>query len=180
MMRSEPWQTAEIPGPVRALTILKPEVAVSAINRSKHPIIVVGHEAVETELEDAKPIDYAIRIADSTEAQVVATAHIVGEFISRGFKRACWMSILDIANRLKDPGWGGLDGKGQYDLALFMGIPYYMEWVTLSSLKHYAPHLKTISIDRFHQPHATWSFPNITLKDWQKQLEAIATQLERK
>ncbi|MGQ9543645.1 MAG: CO dehydrogenase/acetyl-CoA synthase complex subunit epsilon [Candidatus Bathyarchaeia archaeon] len=178
MTLSEPWQTAEIPGPVRAFSIVKPEVAVSAIKRSKRPILIVGHEAVEMELEDAKPIDYAIRIAESTGAQVVATAHIVGEFLKREFSKVYWMSILDIANRLRDPGWGGLDGQGQYDLALFLGIPYYMGWVTLSGLKHFAPHLKTLSMDRFHQPHATWSFPNIPAKDWQQQLEVIATQLQ--
>jgi acetyl-CoA decarbonylase/synthase complex subunit epsilon len=51
-----------------------------------------------------------------------------------------------------DPEWKGLDGMGQYDLAMIVGVPYYMEWLILSALKHSAPDVKTISLDRFYQP----------------------------
>ena len=180
MIKAEPWQTAEIAGPIRAFLINKPEVVVSAIRRSKRPIIVVGQEAIEQDLVDGKPIDYTIQIAEATGAQVVATAHTVGEFSKRGFLKAPWLPIVDIANRLKDPEWKGLDGQGPYDLASFIGIKYYLEWVILSSLKHFAPHLKTMSLDRFHQPHATWSFPNMTVEDWERQLAIIVRQLKDK
>jgi len=179
MIRAEPWQTAEISGSTRAVPITKPDAIVAAIKRSKRPILVVGHESVEDELIEAKPIDYAIQIAELTRAQVVATAHIVSEFINRGVREASTMSVLDIANRLKDLEWKGLDGRGQYDLALFMGIHYNLEWVALSGLKHYAPHLKTMSLDRYHQPHATWSFPNMTPEDWEHQLKTIVAQLKK-
>jgi len=118
-----------------------------------------------------------IRIARAAGIQVVATAHIVGEFIRRGFKPAAWMPAMDIANRLQDQEWKGLDDEGQYDLALFTGIPYQMEWVILSGLKHFAPHLKTICLDRFYQPHATWAFPNVSPKDWRDYLEVIHDKL---
>jgi acetyl-CoA decarbonylase/synthase complex subunit epsilon len=54
--------------------------------------------------------------------------------------------------------------KEQYDLALFVGFPYYMEWTILSGLKHFAPNLKTITLDNYYQPHASWSFPNMSRK----------------
>jgi acetyl-CoA decarbonylase/synthase complex subunit epsilon len=88
------------------------------------------------------------------------------------------MPAVDIANRLVDPAWKGLDGHGQYDLAIFTGIPYYLEWLLLSGLKHFAPSLKTISMDRFYHPQASWSFGNVSLKDWNSYLQTIATQLE--
>ena len=47
---------------------------------------------------------------------------------------------MDIGNRLVDSEWKGIDGKGPHDLALFVGLPYYMELTILSGLKHYAPH----------------------------------------
>lgn len=49
-----------------------------------------------------------------------------------------------------------------------------MAWTLLSGLKHAAPHTKTISLDNTYQPNATWSFANISLKDWQESLEAIS------
>jgi acetyl-CoA decarbonylase/synthase complex subunit epsilon len=178
MIRAEPWQTAEIAGSMRALPITNPEVVVAAIKRSKRPVLVVGHEAIEEDLTDGKPIDYAIQMAELTEVPIVATAHIVGEFSRRGFQTASWMPVVDIANRLKDPEWRGLDGQGRYDLALFMGLQYYLEWVVLSGLKHFAPHVKTVSLDRYHQPHANWSFSNMTIEDWERQLKAIVIQLK--
>lgn len=182
MAKAEPWQTAEIPGPTKALVVTKPEVVVAMVKRAKRPVLVVGHEAAETDLGEGKPIDLFIRIAQAGEIPVVATAHIVGEFIRRGFKPAAWMPAMDIANRLLDPAWEGLDGKGRYDLALFTGIPYYMEWVILSGLKHFIlsdhkPDLKTINLNPFYQPHASWSFPNLSLEEWVENLKVIIEKL---
>jgi len=175
---AEPWQTAEIPGPKKAHVITKPAVVVAMVKRAKRPIFIVGHKAVEAESGKEKAIDLAIRLAKTTEIPVVATGHIVGEFIKRGFHPAAWLSMMDIGNRLKDPEWKGVDGRGQYDLAVFMGIPYYMEWLILSGLKHFAyKHLITISLDRFYQPHATWSFPNTQIEEWIKSLEDVIGML---
>ena len=87
------------------------------------------------------------------------------------------MPAVDIANRLSDSEWKGLDGKGQYDLALFVGLPYYMEWLILSGLKHFSPNLKTISLDLHYQPHASWSFPNLSVEEYEKSLEVIVKEL---
>jgi len=62
-------------------------------------------------------------------------------------------------------------------LAVFMGITYYMEWVLFSALKHFGHNLKTISLDRYYHPHASWSFPNLSVKDWTQNLEVIVVKL---
>lgn len=175
--KAEPWQTAEIAGPKKALLILKPEVIVAMVKRAKRPILVVGHQASEDYSDDVKMIDYAIRMSKIAGIPVVATAHIIGAFLEREFQPAAWMSAMDIANRLTDPEWKGLDGKGPYDLAMFMGLPYYMEFVMLSGLKHFSAQLKTISLDRFYNPHATWSFPNLSVKDWKESFEVMLDKL---
>ena len=176
MSIAEPWQKAEIAGPKKALVITKPEVVVAMVKKAKRPVLVVGHEAAEIDSDGGKLIDQAIAIAKTTGMGVVATAHIIGGFIKRGFKDAVVMPAVDIAKRLEDPEWKGLDGKGQYDLALFTGIPYYMEWVILSSLKHFS-NIKTICLDRYYQPNATWSFPNLSPKDWNENLKIIINNL---
>jgi len=177
MAIAEPWQTAEIPGPKKALVITKPEVVAAMIKRSKHPILIVGHKATEVELGDKKLIDYLIDFAKKADIPVVATAHIIGEFSERGYKPAGWMPAVDIGNRLVDAEWVGINGKGVHDLALFVGLPYYMEWAILSGLKHFAPNLKTITLDNVYHPHANWSFPNISVKDWMENLRLIMEKL---
>lgn len=174
---AEPWQSAEISGPKKALVITKPEIVSAMIKRARNPILIVGHEAAELELENGKPIDYMIRIAENAKIPVVATSHMQREFHKRGFKVETWMPVVDIANRLKDSDWSGVNDRGQHDLALFVGIPYYMEWLILSGLKHFSSGLKTISLDMHYQPHASWSFPNLSVDDWEKNLESIVKEL---
>jgi len=172
-MTAEPWQTAEIPGPKKALVITKPEVVAAMIKRAQRPVLVVGHRAAEIDFSGGKLIDFIIGFAKKTGIPVVATAHMIGEFIRRGFKPAAFMPAVDIGNRLVDPNWTGVDGKGQHDLALFVGLYYYMEWTILSGLKHFAKHLKTISLDNVYHPHASWSFPNLSYEEWVKNLKII-------
>lgn len=195
-MAAEPWQRAEIPGPVKALVITKPEVVAGMVKKAKHPIFVVGHEAVKghsfqislhpseenikIDLGNKKPIDYIIRIAKAAKIPVVCTGPTMPEFLKRDFKPATWMSSMDIGNRLTDPGWSVSGEGGPHDLALIIGITYYMEWVIESGLKSFAPHLKTISLNRHYQPHCNWSFPNLSLEDWYKNLETIAQKVEGK
>lgn len=176
-MSATPWQIAEVPGPSKALVIKKPEVIKAMLKKSKRPILVVGHQAAEISLDQGKLIDYSIDLSKTADIPIVATAHIIGEFIKRGFQPDTWMPVMDIANRLSDATWEGLDGKGTYDLSLFLGVPYNMMWVILSGLKHFSQHLTTITLDPYYQPHASWSFPNLKSKDWQKYLEELLIKL---
>ncbi len=176
-MQAEPWQKAEIAGPKKALLIIKPEVVVAMIKKAKRPIFVVGHHVTEESSDNARTIDYIIRLGETMNIPIVVTAHVVTEFVKRGIQPASSMSAMDIGNRLSDPEWQGLDGKGPYDLALFIGLPYYMEFVILSGLKHFATNLKTISLGRFYNPHATWSFPNLSIKDWSESFSLIIEKL---
>jgi acetyl-CoA decarbonylase/synthase complex subunit epsilon len=177
MPMNDSWQTAEIPGPVKASRIIKPEIAIVLIRRARRPIIIVGHGILEYEVEGRELIDYIIGLSTKGEIPLVATASTNREFINRGFAPAAILPAVDIANRLKDHEWKGLDGKGNYDLAIFVGLPYPMEWTILSGLKHFAPALKTISLDCVFQLNASWSFPNSTIKDWAASVKGIVDHL---
>jgi acetyl-CoA decarbonylase/synthase complex subunit epsilon len=165
--KAEPWQKAEIAGPTKALVIMKPEIVVAMIKRAKRPILVVGHLATKTGSENGKMIDYAIRLNKNTGIPVVATAHTAREFVKQGFQPVTSMSAMDIGNRLKDSTWNGLDGKGPYDL----------EFVILAGVKHFSKNLKTISLDRYYNPHASWSFPNLKVEAWNQSFETIINKL---
>ena len=177
-MSSEPWQCAEVAATKKANPITKPEVAVAMIKKATRPILVVGSNATERYMEDRPLIEYLIDFARASRIPVVATAHMVGEFLKRGYEPAGFMSAMDIGNRLVDPEWHGIDGKGHPDLALFVGIPYYMEALILSGLKNFAPNLKTVTLDNMYHPHASWSFPNGTLEDWAENLKVMTSKFE--
>ena len=177
-MSCEPWQCAEIAATKKANPIQKPEVAVAMIKRAARPLLVVGSNATERWMEGKPLIDYIIDLAKASNVQVLATAHMVGEFLKRGYEPAGFMSAMDIGNRLVDPSWMGLDGKGHPDLAMFVALPYYMEALILSGLKHFAPDLRTMTLDNLYHAHASWSFPNGTLEDWANNLKVMTSKFE--
>jgi acetyl-CoA decarbonylase/synthase complex subunit epsilon len=177
-MSCEPWQCAEISATKKANAITKPEVAVAMIKKAKRPILIVGSDAVTKFIEGKPAIDFLIDLANASKVPVVATAHIVGEFLKRGYTPAGFMSAMDIGNRLSDPEWQGIDGKGPHDLALFVALPFYMEALILTGLMNFAPDLKTITLDNMYHPHASWSFPNITLEEWVNNLKVMTQKFE--
>src|SRR3989304_3642075 len=177
-MSCEPWQCAEVASTKKANPITKPEIAVAIIKKAQCPILVIGSNATERWMEGKQLIDYLIDFAKASKVPVVATAHMVGEFLKRGYEPAGFMSAMDIGNRLVDPEWQGIDGKGHPDLAMFVGLPYYMEALILSGLKHFAPDLKTMTLDNMYHPHASWSFPNGTLEDWAENLTVMTLKFK--
>ena len=177
-MSCEPWQCAEVAATKKANPITKPEVAVALIKRAARPILVVGSNATERSMEGKQLIDFLIDFAKASKVPVVATAHMIAEFLKRGFEPAGFMSAMDIGNRLVDTDWQGLDGKGHPDLAIFVALPYYMEGLILSGLKHFAPNLKTMTIDNLYHPHASWSYPNGSLDDWANNLKVMTSKFE--
>lgn len=179
-VKAEPWQKAEIAGPKKALLIMKPEVVSALWTRAKRPIIIVGHHVIEEDTEYEQTIDHVIRLCKATNTPLVVTAHTSKIFIEQGFQPTAIMSAMEIGDRLQDSAWRGLDGQGVYDLALFIGLPYYMQFLVLSSLKHFSSNLRTISLDRYYNPHASWSFPNLKINEWQEQFETILNKLETK
>ncbi len=177
-MSCEPWQCAEIASTKKATPIQKPEVAVAMIKKAKNPILIVGSNATERFMEGRQLIEFLIDFANASKVPVVATAHMVGEFIKRGYTPAAFMNAMDIGNRLVDPEWKGLDGKGHPDLVIMVGMPYYMQALILAGLKHFAPGLKTMTIDNLFHVHASWSFPNGTLEEWANNLKVMTLKLK--
>ena len=177
-MSCEPWQCAEIASTKKANPIMKPEVAVAMIKKARRPILIVGSNATERHMEGRPLIDFLIDFANASRVPVVATAHMVGKFIERGYEPAAFMNAMDIGNHLVDPEWKGLDGKGHPDLVLMVALPYYVESLMLSGMKHFAPELKTMTIDNLFHVHASWSFPNATLEEWAANLTVMTSKFD--
>jgi acetyl-CoA decarbonylase/synthase complex subunit epsilon len=170
-------QTAEIAGPKKAFIIPKPEVAASMIKRAKRPLLVVGSDSVNTETKDGDLIDTAIRLHKKGKITVAATAHIVSEFLRRNVEGVHSTPLMNLGDRLRDPHWTGFDGEGQYDMVIFAGLPYYLEWLVLNGLKSFAMDLKTISLYRSYQPNASWSLGSMREEEWKEVLDKIVSTL---
>jgi anaerobic carbon-monoxide dehydrogenase, CODH/ACS complex subunit epsilon len=177
-MSCEPWQCAEIASTKKANLITKPEIAVAMIKKAQRPLLIVGSNATERYMEGKQLIEYMIDFANASKVPVVATAHMVGEFLKRGYEPTSFMSAMDIGQRLVDPTWQGLDGKGHPDLVLLVGLPYYVESLMLSGFKHFAPDLKTMTLDNLFHIHASWSFPNATLEEWANNLKVMTLKFK--
>jgi len=48
----------------------------------------------------------------------------------------------------------------------------------LSTLKHYARHLKTMTLCKYYYPHASYSLPNLKDGKWKEFLESLITNLK--
>jgi acetyl-CoA decarbonylase/synthase complex subunit epsilon len=162
---AKPYFPGNVPGIKMAMEI-KPEQAAKLIKKAKRRIVVTGAYLTE--------VDAAIQLADG--ALVVAPTTLQ-HFKEKGAAVTA-MNKVNITNLLRDASaWKGLDGKGPYDLAIYMGSPYYFESQMLSCLKHFSS-LKTMSISRFYQPNATYSFDNMSEKKWETALADLMKFME--
>jgi acetyl-CoA decarbonylase/synthase complex subunit epsilon len=173
MARADPWQTAEVAGPKKAAVLNQAEVAMAVLRRAKRPLLLVGHRAAEITLGGRPLIEWVIELSRGASLPIIASGKAAAALIRHGHPPAACMPVMDAANRLRDPAWPGIDGKGGSDLVLFIGLPYPMAWTVLSGLKHFAPHLRTITIDNVYHPQASMSFPNMSEEEWAEHLRVL-------
>ena len=179
MATDDAWMRAEVAGPKRASVITKAEVAVAMMKLAHRPLMVAGHLSLLIDIDGERLIDYLAEISRRANLPVVATAQTASGLREKGIEPAAVMPVMLIADRLCDPTWKGIDGKGQHDLLLMAGLPYYLEWTVLSGLKNFAPHLKTMTLDNVYHPNASWSLANLSVKAWREQLLSLIEHLER-
>lgn len=163
-----PWQPTVIAGPKQAL-LVTPETAELMIKKAKRPLFILGPLVKDEPLST-----FATKIAEKWNLPVVTTADAYKTFYDKGLNPTAY-GVVEIVNLLKDPDWLGVNGEGQHDLVIFLGCIYYIGSQGLSTLKHYAPHLKTLTICKFFHSNADASFPNMKDEEWFKYLEKLGS-----
>lgn len=151
---SKPWQIGRGIGVGDRVRRVTPMLAAKTIKEAKRPLLVLGPLLLELEFDGKPAIDYAIEIAKAADLPVVATGHVAKGLWERGFKPDACMPIVNIIDRLRDPEWKGIRGEGQHDVVVFFGISSTIASQGLSTLKHFAPHLKTITLCPIYYPTA--------------------------
>jgi acetyl-CoA decarbonylase/synthase complex subunit epsilon len=171
-----PWQTANIVGPKNAL-LLTPEHCARLLKTAKRPLIVVGAHATKPSVGLPDLAEYVLRLAEVVKAQVAASPTVESQFTKQDKTQVFGLGLEDLTNRLKDKEWKGFDGRGTYDYVLLVGGVYYFESQMLATLKHFAPHIRTVSLDRFYQPNASFSFPSMDVDKWKDGLSMMIKEL---
>ncbi|MGL4669225.1 MAG: CO dehydrogenase/acetyl-CoA synthase complex subunit epsilon [Methanobacteriaceae archaeon] len=164
--RVTPWQPTVIAGPTQAL-LATPETATLMLKKAKRPLFVIGPYA-----KDEPLLTNTIEIAKKWDLPIVTTADAFKAFHEREIDTTAY-GIVEITNLLKDPDWKGVNGEGQHDFVMFVGCIYYIASQGLSTLKHFAPHLKTLTICKFFHSNADASFPNMNDNEWQSYLDKM-------
>jgi acetyl-CoA decarbonylase/synthase complex subunit epsilon len=173
------WETAEIRGPKVAFN-LSPENCGRMLKRSKRLLIIVGGAAISMKSDGVDVPQIVSRIAKEMKGTIAASPGVFKAFLTFKDINVINMGLGDVVNRLKDKSWKGFDGEGEYDMVAFIGGLYYYQSMLLSTLKHFAPKLKTFSIDRFYHPNAQFSLENLTPEKWKTGIDAMMKMIEVK
>ncbi len=141
----------------REATAVKPNVVANLIKKAKRPVLVTGGKL----LREEKLVEVAEKFY-SKGIPIIATGGSSRVLIEKGIKpQSSVFTLHYVTQFMLDEDWKGFDGKGPYDVVIFLGfLPYYLSRM-LSALKHFSK-MTTISIDEFYQPHAKFSFTNLT------------------
>jgi len=150
------------------------------LQKAKRPLLVLGPLLSEWSLDGKLLIEYALEIAKIANIPICATAHVKGKMTELGVKPDSVYDAVEIVNALKDPDWRGVKKEGNHDLVIFFGIRSDLGEQSLSVLKHFAPHLKTMTLCKFYYPNANYSLPNFRKDEqWKAFLENLIDELKK-
>ena len=151
------------------------------IKQAKRPLLVLGPRLLEESLGGTLLLEWALEIARAANLPTCATAHVKGKMVSMGVKPDSEYDAVEIVNHLKDPKWQGVKKEGSHDLVIFFGFRTDFGNQSLSVLKHFAPHLRTMTLCKYVFPNADYSLPNFRKdEDWQTFLEELISGLKEK
>jgi acetyl-CoA decarbonylase/synthase complex subunit epsilon len=150
------------------------------IQKARRPLLVLGPRLLKWSLDGKLLIEYALEIARAANIPICATAQVRAKMVELGVKPDSVYDIVEIINALKDPNWRGVKKEGNHDLVLFFGIRSDLGEQGLSVLKHFAPHLKTMTLCKFYYPNANYSLPNFRKDEqWKAFLESLIDNLKK-
>ncbi|RLA80798.1 MAG: CO dehydrogenase/acetyl-CoA synthase complex subunit epsilon [Deltaproteobacteria bacterium] len=175
-----PYHKVNVLTGFKAATEMKdPKALAKIIKKASRPLMVIGPKALTIQIDGKAFIEYLVEIAKAADIPICATAHTKGKVEELGAQPESTYDIMEILNHLKDPEWKGVRGQGCHDLVIFGGFRTDIGNQGLSTLKHFAPHLKTITLCKFYYPNATFSLPNFRKdEEWKALLEGLVGELK--
>jgi acetyl-CoA decarbonylase/synthase complex subunit beta len=176
---STPYHYVNLLTGTRACKVIEePERLVDIMKEAQRPLFIFGPKAIEVSLNGKPVINYGVAIAQAlNNCATVATAHTKRMLLKLRVTPDSCYDVIEIINHLKDPNWQGVRKEGNHDLVIFLGIRTDLANQALSTLKHFAPHLKTLTLCKYLYPNASYSLPNLRDKRWAQLLEGVVNIL---
>lgn len=163
-----------------ARVIEDPAELAKQIIKAQRPLLVLGPRVLHIRLGEKLLIEYALEMAKAKNIATCATATVKSKMVEARAKPDSVYDIVEIIHALKDPEWKGVRKEGNHDLVMFLGFRTDLGNQGLSVLKHFAPHLKTMTLCKYYYPHADFSLPNIRKDEqWKSILEGIIENLQK-
>jgi len=151
------------------------------ITKADRPLLVLGPRLSKLTLGGRLLLEYAMDIAKAKNIPTCATATLKSKMTELGVKPDSVYDVVEIIHALKDTDWKGVRQEGNHDLVIFFGFRTDLGNQGLSVLKHFAPHLKTMTLCKYYYPHADFSLPNLRKDDeWKAFLENLIDSLGMK
>jgi acetyl-CoA decarbonylase/synthase complex subunit epsilon len=151
------------------------------IKQARRPLLVLGPKLLEESLGGKLLLEWAMEIAGAANMATCATAHVKGKLVPMGINPDSEYDAVEIVNHLKNPKWQGVKKEGNHDLVIFFGFRTDLGNQSLSVLKHFAPHLRTMTLCKYVFPNADYSLPNFRKdEDWKGFLEGLISSLKEK
>lgn len=163
-----------------ARVVEDPAQLAKLIRRAKRPLMVLGPRALFFSLDGRSFLEYGLDIAKAANIPICATAHTKKRLLELGTPPESTYDIVEIVNHLKDPEWQGVKKEGNHDLIIFLGIRTDLGNQALSTLKHFAPHLRTMTLCKYVYPDANYSLANLKDDKWKEFLEGLVSNLKGK
>jgi len=151
--------------------VMPPQLASIIMKKSKRPLLVTGSLLLNFP-DVVKRIEEIVKRGKMTIAATGGSSLVLKNNLKFNI-----IGLIQLINNLKDPEWEGFDGKGNYDVICFIGVPYYIASQGLSTLKNFAPHNKTLTICKFMHPNADMSYPNLKHEEWIEWLDKLIKNL---
>ena len=152
----------------------------SLIQKAKRPLLVLGPRLQELSLDGRLLLEYALDLAKAANIPTCATAQVRKKMVELGVKPDSVYDAVEIVNALKNPDWKGVKKEGNHDLVMFFGIRSDLGEQSLSVLKHFAPHLKTMTLCKYYYPNANYSLPNFRKDEqWKAFLVSLIGNLKK-
>ena len=161
-----------------AREISDPAALADLIAKARRPLLILGGTFQHYDLNERPLITYGIKLARAGRIPICATADTKKRLLDFGQKPDCVYDIMEIVHRLKDPEWKGVRKEGNHDLVIFLGFRTDIANQGLSTLKHFAPHLRTMTLCKYYYPNADYSLPNLRKdEEWARILDELIAKL---
>ena len=154
-MSMYPWQTPNTPGGPMARE-LKPKTLARLLK--KNAVVFVGAK-LGTDSPEGEWLRNMVKLFRQKKIPIFATPLGAKHLREMGIVPAREFAIHDFTKRISDKRWDILGIE--VETVVFAGIVYYLQSQGLAAIKHNALDVKSISLDPYCSPNATYSSPSV-------------------